>query len=138
MDRPEQTAKTLEMWSRVCPEDNAVPVVMINRASETKYHISMPDDMDPKMIIDSCIGAFNAVPHFRKPFGDFMAEFIGATGSFPQGKLVEHDEGEIRMAIGVTKDNVIIDFGKKTAWLGMPKQEALAFGRKIIEMAENL
>lgn len=49
---------------------------------------------------------------------------LGATGNFPQGKLTEHDEGEIRLAVGVSGGKVVINFGKPTAWIGMDAKQA--------------
>lgn len=63
---------------------------------------------------------------------------LGATGTFPKGKLNKHDEGGLQLAVGTSDGNVIIDFGKPVHWLGMPKQEALAFAKMIIDKAESL
>lgn len=43
---------------------------------------------------------------------------IGATGQFPEGKLDESDEGEIRIAIGRKDGKVVIDFGTPVKWIG--------------------
>jgi len=40
---------------------------------------------------------------------------LGATGAFPQGKANEHDEGELRMAVGSGDGIVRVDFGKPVA-----------------------
>ena len=47
-----------------------------------------------------------------------MAKF-GATGKFPQGKVSEDDEGELRF--GVSSDGALVNlsFGKPVAWVGM-------------------
>lgn len=36
---------------------------------------------------------------------------LGATGEFPEGKLTEVDEGELKFAVGYMKGKVVIDFG---------------------------
>ena len=48
-----------------------------------------------------------------------MADEIGATEHYPQGKLDESDEGELTMAITREGDIVRIGFGKPVAWLAM-------------------
>lgn len=48
----------------------------------------------------------------------------GANGEFPNGKIHEDDEGELRMTCGVTQDGLIIlDFGKPVAWLGLQPED---------------
>lgn len=42
-------------------------------------------------------------------------------------KLNNHDEGGIRIAIGIKDGVVMIDFGSEVTWLGLPKAEAIAF-----------
>src|ERR1700691_2146243 len=65
-------------------------------------------------------------------------EGVGATGEFPQGKLNKHDEGELRMRIGHKGTEVLIEFGKPVAWVGMPKDNALEFARKVKKAADAL
>ena len=44
------------------------------------------------------------------------------------------DEGEIAIAIGVEETgNVIINFGKPVAWLGLPAEQAIEMGRTLIK-----
>lgn len=61
---------------------------------------------------------------------------IGATGRFPQGKLTEDDEGEIRFGIGVDKNKVIFDFGSPVVWLGMPAEAAFEIAEQIKRAAD--
>lgn len=66
----------------------------------------------------------------------FDARTLGATGEFPEGKLDESDEGELRLAVGVDRDlNVRIDFGKPVAWLAMAPEQALELGEMIVKQA---
>lgn len=58
--------------------------------------------------------------------------------AYPRGKLCEGDEGILSMRIGIIDKTVVIDFGKDVAWLGLPKQEALAFAQEIINKANEL
>jgi len=63
---------------------------------------------------------------------------IGATGNFPQGKLKDDDEGELRMAVFERDGNIVIDFGKELAWIGFGKDEAIALGEMLIKKANEL
>lgn len=64
---------------------------------------------------------------------------LGATGEFPNGKLNEEDEGELKLTVGIDPDskNVIIDFGKPVAWLGMDAESALKFAEFITKRAKE-
>jgi hypothetical protein len=56
----------------------------------------------------------------------------GPTGEFPQGKLNEHDEGELKLMISHNEELLTIDFGKPVAWIAMPKAQALQFAFAIL------
>lgn len=79
-------------------------------------------------------------PKCKEDHPPFMLCRLGATGKFPEGKLNADDEGELQFAIAADKKNkvVIIDFGKEVAWLGMPKDVAIAFANSVLEKAEEL
>jgi hypothetical protein len=62
----------------------------------------------------------------------------GKTKDFPRGKLNEHDEGGLRIAIAVQDKTVIVDFGTSTAWIGLDKATALALGQSLIEKANSI
>lgn len=49
---------------------------------------------------------------------------LGATGKFPDGKLTDSDEGEIRVAIALAEDRVVMNFGKPIEWIGFTKDQA--------------
>lgn len=53
-----------------------------------------------------------------------LEEKLGATNTFPEGKLTEDDEGGIQFAVGVKDGQVCLDFGKPIAWIGMNPDEA--------------
>ena len=61
------------------------------------------------------------------------AEFRGALGEFPEGKLVKEDEGSIQFAVGETDGKVVIDFGTPVHWLGMTPQEASEFASLVLK-----
>jgi hypothetical protein len=62
---------------------------------------------------------------------------IGATGAFPQGRLTDDDEGELKMAVGFDKLSglVRVEFGKPVAWLALPPENAIALARAILKRA---
>lgn len=62
---------------------------------------------------------------------------LGATGKFPDGKLCEHDEGEITFAIGHREGQVVLDFGKPVAWVGMSPQQAIALAASLTQHARD-
>lgn len=63
---------------------------------------------------------------------------MGKTNDYPRGKLNEHDEGGLRIAIGVQDRTIIVDFGTPTAWIGLDKQTALALAASLTEKASQL
>ncbi len=68
-----------------------------------------------------------------------LATVLGATGEFPDGKISDDDEGELRLA--VTGDqrtgNVIIDFGKPVVWMALPAEQAVGLAEVIAKQAEK-
>lgn len=63
---------------------------------------------------------------------------LGATNSFPRGKLNQHDEGGLRIAVGMKDKTIVIDFGKEVAWLGLDKDTALALADSLINWAQKI
>jgi hypothetical protein len=49
---------------------------------------------------------------------------FGATGEFPDGKIVKSDEGEIKIGITNIEDRIIMSFGKPIEWIGFTKKQA--------------
>jgi hypothetical protein len=51
---------------------------------------------------------------------------LGATGEYPNGRLNDRDEGEIKIAIAADTANqvVLIDFGKPIVSLGLTGEQA--------------
>jgi hypothetical protein len=63
----------------------------------------------------------------------------GATGKYPEGKLDKSDEGELTIGIDVDiHGNVRLEFGKPVAWLAMPPDAAISFGKLIINTAAKV
>lgn len=63
------------------------------------------------------------------------ADFRGALGDFPQGKLTPSDEGAIRFAIGEQNGKVVIDFGTSVHWFAMTAQEAADLASALMKWA---
>lgn len=65
---------------------------------------------------------------------------LGATGLFPDGKINEHDEGELRCAISTDEVNnqVVIEFGTQIAWLSFDPERAIDFANLIIDKARKM
>lgn len=70
----------------------------------------------------------------------FSVPATGAVGSFSRPQLNNDDEGDLRVAIAADKKSnvVVMNFGKKVAWLALPKQEALSFCDIIRKRAYEL
>jgi hypothetical protein len=62
----------------------------------------------------------------------------GPTHDFPRGKLNETDEGGINIAISTEEGNVRIDFGKPTAWVAFPPEQALQLASLIVARAMTI
>ncbi len=74
-------------------------------------------------------------------FGKELAQLkkvTGPTGKYPEGKLNDTDEGEVRIAITQThKGKVIIDFGTPVRWIGFSKEQAIELANTILEKAKE-
>ena len=82
-------------------------------------------------------------PEAKRIFDDMVKKMsaevgAGATGLFPRGQLHRTDEGEIRIAVTVEKNTVILAFGKPTAWIGMSRVEACELADLIKLRASEL
>jgi len=75
---------------------------------------------------------------FKTPSGNPVKDAIGATGSFPDGKLNENDEGEIAIAITKSNGNVVIDFGMQVHWIGFTTAQAIGIGELLIKRAKEI
>jgi hypothetical protein len=72
-----------------------------------------------------------------KEFQPWNKRPFGATGQFPQGKVSDDDEGELRLGVAYDKLNGIvrIEFGKPVAWLGLPPPQAIEFAKVLMKNA---
>jgi hypothetical protein len=65
------------------------------------------------------------------------ANFRGAIGAFPEGKLTKGDEGSIQFAVGVKDGKVVLDFGTPVQWLGMTAQNAADLASTLLSKARE-
>jgi hypothetical protein len=63
---------------------------------------------------------------------------LGPTGQFPEGKLVEHDEGEIKLAIGTYKGKVFINFGTPMVFIAFTAEQAEEIAKILKHHATGL
>ena len=63
---------------------------------------------------------------------------LGPTGQFPEGKLTDSDEGEIRIGITHMNGKVVIDFGKPTAWIGFTAEQADGIAELLKKHADKI
>ena len=57
---------------------------------------------------------------------------------YPEGKLVENDEGELDFKIGVLEKRVIVDWGKPVKWIGLSPVEARTIAALLIKNADEV
>lgn len=61
-------------------------------------------------------------------------EPLGGQGTYSDGKW-DNDEGDLRLQVAHSGNDVRIDFGKPVAWLGFPKDQAIQFAMLILKHA---
>jgi hypothetical protein len=63
---------------------------------------------------------------------------FGATGKFPEGQLVETDEGEIAFGVSSYQGKVVVQFGSPVAWLGMSPKQAMRLAAVLQRRAREI
>src|ERR1700690_2212283 len=96
--------------------------------TDEPLHLSFPDEKPPAFVgIDDRVltfrGEWPSVEELRG-FKTWTQNPLGATNRHPRGKVNESDEGESRLAVYNKDGTVFVDFGKKTAWIGLDAQTA--------------
>ena len=61
----------------------------------------------------------------------------GPTGEYPQGRLNENDEGELKIAVGHAHGKVFCDFGESVTWFALDPDGARDLARMIDEHADK-
>lgn len=64
-------------------------------------------------------------------------EPLGPTGTFPEGKLYDADQGALRMGIGVNRGHVYIEFGTNVGGMAMGPDKAEDFAFMILKCARE-
>lgn len=64
---------------------------------------------------------------------------FGKTGAFPQGKLAEHDEGELQFGIAgdPEKHLVFVEFGTPVKSMAMTPDQAVSIAASLLKQAEK-
>lgn len=72
-----------------------------------------------------------------KTFRPWNKRPYGATGKFPLGKVSDDDEGALKIGVVYDELNGIVrlDFGKPTAWIGMPPEQAVDLAKLLMRHA---
>ncbi len=63
---------------------------------------------------------------------------LGATGKYPEGKIADNDEGEIKIGITTMKGRVVIDFGKQIYTVGFTPDQAMSIAEVLIKRAMEI
>ncbi len=93
------------------------------------HHGSNPAENTPKPINEELLKKLEVA---TKQFE------LGATGKAPQGFLNPTDEGELKLAIGIEQNKVVINFGKPVAWIGFDWKQALELAELIRKKAHEI
>lgn len=107
-------------------------------ADDKFSEIEWPLEKPPAMItIDDRALTFDGTwPEVEalRGFQPWNKRILGATGTFPQGKVSDDDEGALKMAIAYDKlDGIVrVEFGKPVAWIGLPPPEAIQLAEKLL------
>lgn len=83
-------------------------------------------------------GSWEALdPETMSHFKPWNQGTLGATGQFPQGKLSDDDEGELKLAVAFDPVDGIVKlaFGKPIAWIGLPPAEAVQLAKMLMAKA---
>lgn len=103
--------------------------------------ITFPEQKPPAVLtIDDRAITFEGVwadldPERLRQFQPWNKRVLGTTGAFPEGRLGEDDEGELRFGIARDGDIVRLDFGKPVAWMGLPSATAVELGKMLLTKA---
>lgn len=58
-------------------------------------------------------------------------------GEFPDGRLNQHDEGGIAMAVSNERGRVTLSFPKPVKWIGLTADEAIGLAELLIDHARQ-
>lgn len=72
------------------------------------------------------------------PMSAFSNPELGSTGRFPNGKLNNEDQGEIKIGVTISEEKVILAFGKPVEWIGFTREQAIQIGQTLIDRARQV
>lgn len=113
----------------------------VNQCDDRLTDIAWPVEKPPAFLsIDDRALTFEGTwPDIEKlkAFQPWNKRLFGATGTFPQGKLSDNDEGALKMGVAFDKLNgvVIVDFGKPVKSLGLPPPQAIQLAQLLMRNA---
>lgn len=69
-----------------------------------------------------------------------MPEIPGPTGRYPEGKQNEFDEGELKVALVVNREQMLVElhFGKSVSWLSVGPDGARQIALAMLRAASEL
>jgi hypothetical protein len=67
-------------------------------------------------------------------------EQLGPTGKFPDGKICEDDQGELRFAVSsdIQRKLVVFQFGELVSWVGFPPGQAREIAKRLLDHANKV
>lgn len=64
---------------------------------------------------------------------------LGPTGRYPAGRSDRpNDDGELRAALQIEGDRIVLDFGRTLSWLSMTPAQARTIARELLRRVETL
>ena len=73
-------------------------------------------------------------PEQEQALNEMMKKLIG---EYPDGRLNQHDQGAIAVAIGHDKGRVTMQFPKNLNWIGFTPEEAIGLAEMLVEHARQ-
>jgi predicted kinase len=113
----------------------------------TVFHrFDTPQDVCEIRAMES--GRPDMVPIIQKMAAEFeplddteqAAQFMGATGAFPDGQIEPDDQGELVLTVAADpgRNLVHVDFGTLVSWMALPKEQCLLFADVLQKNALKL
>lgn len=96
------------------------------------HHSSQMDDELSKIFTQQMLEVAKKLQNEANQLG------LGPTGQFPEGKLIEHDEGELKIGIATYQGKVVINFGTPIAFIAFTAEQAEEIGNLLKNHAADL
>ena len=106
----------------------------------------LASNVDATALLNTVFPAVEGVPYDVKTFKrtdkgheEIAQEAnLGATGKYPHGKTGSEDQGELKSAVYIRDNRLVVNFGKSLSWLSMTKQEAMMFAAGLVRKIEEM